>query len=286
MDSPDAPLEDSTLQGLPVRLDIFEGPLDLLLHLIREHKVDIADIPIAQITEQYLQYLELLKTLNLDVAGEFLVMAATLTHIKSRMLLPVDEEGESGETGEDPREELVRQLQEYQKYKEAGLGLKQLEENRRLIFSPGSIGPEPPRRTDYPIEVSLFELISALKKLVESLPEERQLEIERDQLTVAEKIAYILERFGGTTAEIAFEDLFEENNSVGELIVTFLAILELMRLRMLRAWQAEGGGRILVADIRPGEEAVETAETEELRDGAEPETGEATFEKRENDDST
>ena len=286
MDSPDAPLEDSTLQGLPVRLDIFEGPLDLLLHLIREHKVDIADIPISQITEQYLRYLELLKTLNLDVAGEFLVMAATLTHIKSRMLLPVDEEGESGETGEDPREELVRQLQEYQKYKEAGLGLQQLEENRRLIFSPGSIGPEPPRRTDYPIEVSLFELISALKKLVESLPEERQLEIERDQLTVAEKITYILERFGGATAEIAFEDLFEKNDSVGELIVTFLAILELMRLRMLRAWQAEGGGRILVADIRPEEEAVDTAEAEEARDGVEAETGEATFEKRENDDST
>lgn len=249
MSEEDATLEESSLQGLPVKLEIFEGPLDLLLHLIRENKLDIADIPIAEITEQYLAYLDIMKTLNLDVAGEFLVMAATLMHIKSRLLLPVVEE--EGEEGEDPRLELVRQLQEYEKYKEAGGTLKELEERRSRIFSGGSVGPEGPERTDYPLEVSLLELLSALKKLLERVPEEVALEIERDRLTIAEKINSILERLKGATGEVAFEELFQESRSVGEVIVTFLALLELMRLRMVRARQAAPGERIMVEDIRP-----------------------------------
>lgn len=249
MSEEDATLEENSLQGLPVKLEIFEGPLDLLLHLIRENKLDIADIPIAEITEQYLAYLDIMKTLNLDVAGEFLVMAATLMHIKSRLLLPVVEE--EGEEGEDPRLELVRQLQEYEKYKEAGGTLKELEERRSRIFSGGSVGPEGPERTDYPLEVSLLELLSALKKLLERVPEEVALEIERDRLTIAEKINSILERLKGATGEVAFEELFQESRSVGEVIVTFLALLELMRLRMVRARQAAPGERIMVEDIRP-----------------------------------
>ena len=219
MSEEDATLEESSLQGLPVKLDIFEGPLDLLLHLIRENKLDITDIPVAEITEQYLAYLEIMKTLNLDVAGEFLVMAATLMHIKSRLLLPVGEE--EGEEGEDPRMELVRQLQEYEKYKEAGGTLKDLEERRSRIFSGGSVGPDGPRRTDYPLEVSLLELLSALKKLLERVPEEVAVEIERDRLTIAERINSILEQLKGAKEEVAFEELFRESHSLGEVIVTF-----------------------------------------------------------------
>jgi len=284
MDSPDSTPEDSTPQGLSVKLEIFEGPLDLLLHLIRENRVDIADIPVARITEQYLGYLELMKTLDLDVAGEFLLMAATLMHIKSRLLLPVEEEGEGLEEGEDPREELVRQLQEYQQFKEAGMTLQEFEKDRSRVFLRQSIGPEPPRRTDYPLEVSLFELLSALKKLVESMPEERRVEIERDQLSVSERISDVLEYLRGSDGEVPFEDLFKGSTVLAELVVTFLALLELVRLRMVRAWQAVPGGRIMVVDIRPDDGEAEGDGPPGLEEQEEP--GEETFmppEQREED---
>jgi segregation and condensation protein A len=284
MDSPDSTLEDITPQGLSVKLELFEGPLDLLLHLIRENKVDITDIPIAEITEQYLGYLELMKTLDLDVAGEFLLMAATLMHIKSRLLLPVEEEGEGLEEGEDPREELVRQLQEYQQFKEAGMTLQEFEEDRSRVFLRQSIGPEPPRRTDYPLEVSLFELLSALKKLVESMPEEKRVEIERDQLSVSERISDVLEYLRGSEGEVPFEDLFKRSTVLAELVVTFLALLELVRLRMVRAWQAVPGGRIMVVDIRPDDDETEGDGPPGLEE--QEETGEETFqppERREED---
>ncbi len=263
MNGSDPTLEDSSLQGLPVKLDIFEGPLDLLLHLIRENKVEISDIPISSITEQYLKYLDLMKTLNLDVAGEFLVMAATLMHIKSRMLLPFDEESEGTEEGEDPRQELVRQLLEYQQFKEASLTLGELEEARRLTFAPQSIGPEPPKRTEYPLEVSLFDLLSALEKLLESLPEEKHVDIKRDHLSVAERISEVLEFLREAEGEVPFEDLFRGSGRVGEVVVTLLALLELMRLRMARAWQAVPGGSIMVTDIRPDDAEVRADEEAE-----------------------
>jgi segregation and condensation protein A len=266
MNAEDTTPEQDSLQGLPVKLEIFEGPLDLLLHLIRENKVEITDIPIASITEQYLQHLELMRTLSLDVAGEFLVVAATLLYIKSRMLLPV-EEAEAEEEGEDPRQELVRQLEEYQKYKEAGLALGELEKSRRMVFGRESIGPEGPKRTDYPLEVSIFELLAALKKLLESVPEEERVEIIRDRLTVAEKISEILEFLKSAEREVPFEELFREGEGRGQLIVTFLALLELIRLRMLNARQAVPGGQIMVADIRPSRE-------ESADDGENGENGE------------
>jgi segregation and condensation protein A len=250
MSGEDAHLDESSLQGLPVKLEVFEGPLDLLLHLIRENKVDITDIPVAEITEQYLSYLDLMKTLNLDLAGEFLVMAATLMHIKSRLLLPVGEE-EEGEEGEDPRQELVRQLLEYQKYKEAGAVLGDLEERRSRVFAGGSVGPDAPARTDYPLEVSLLDLLSALKTLLEKVPDEVPVEIQRERLSIAERINTLLERLKKARGEVPFEELFRESSGVGDIIVTFLALLELMRLRMVRAWQAVPGERIMVADIRP-----------------------------------
>jgi segregation and condensation protein A len=245
--------EQDSLRSLSVKLEIFEGPLDLLLHLIRENKVEITDIPVASITEQYLKYLELMRTLNLDVAGEFLVVAATLMHIKSRMLLPVDEE-EGEEEGEDPRQELVRQLEEYQRYKDAGIALGELEKSRSMVFGRESIGPEGPKRTDFPLEVSIFELLAALKKLLESVPEEERVEITRDRLTVAEKISEILGLLKDEKDEVPFEALFRRGGGMEQIIVTFLALLELMRLRMLRARQAVPGGQIMVVDIRPSRE--------------------------------
>lgn len=250
----DAVLDAGSLQGLPVKLDVFEGPLDLLLHLIRENKVEITDIPISSITEQYLGYLELMKSLNLDVAGEFLVMAATLLHIKSRLLLPVDEE-EEGEEGEDPRAELVRQLQEYQVYKEAGETLKELEERRRLTFTRSSVGPEEPKRTDFPLEVSLFEMLAALRKLVERIPDDEPFEIARERLSVADRIGEVLETLRGAAGELPFEALFVESSSRSDVIVTFLALLEIVRMRLARARQPVAGGQIMVAAIEgPGED--------------------------------
>jgi segregation and condensation protein A len=249
--------EESPLRGLPVRLALFEGPLDLLLHLCRENKVDLKDIPIAAITEQYLGYLDVMRTLNLEVAGEFLVVAATLLHIKSRLLLPIEEPPE-GEEGEDPRHELVRQLLEYQKFKEAGVALRALEEQRSRTFARESLGPEGPPRTDYPLDVSLFDLLAALRRVIEQMPKHQQVEIEADQLSVAQRIAEVLERMADSR-ELAFEELFVGSREVGDVVVTFLAVLELVRLRLIRVWQADPYGAIRVAPVPAVTEGVEPA---------------------------
>jgi len=255
--------EESSLRNLPVRLALFEGPLDLLLHLCRDNKVDLKDIPIAAITEQYLAYLEVMRTLNLEVAGEFLVVAATLLHIKSRLLLPVEETTE-GEEGEDPRRELVQQLIEYQRFKEAGMALRSLEEQRSRTFARGSLGPEGPPRTDFPLEVSLFDLLAALRRVIEQMPQTAQVQIETERLTVAQRIAEVLERLADGR-EIAFEELFHESREVGEVVVTFLAVLELVRLRLIRVWQVDAYGAIRVATVPAGTEGLE----------AQPDRGEA-----------
>jgi segregation and condensation protein A len=240
--------EGSPLQEMPVHLDSFAGPLDLLLHLIRESKVDILDIPVSVITEQYLQYLDVMRTLNLEIAGEFLVVAATLLHIKSRMLLPVDDE-EGAEQGEDPRRELVQQLIEYQKFKGAGQLLRSLEERRSRVFTRESLGPAEEPRRDYPLEVSIFDLIAAMRRVIEQLPKTDRVEIEPDRLSVAERIAEILEALA-PGAEVAFEDLFRGSEDTADVIVTFLAILEMVRLRLVRVWQAVAYGAIRVAGIQ------------------------------------
>jgi segregation and condensation protein A len=247
--------EESPLRNLPVRLALFEGPLDLLLHLCRENKVDIKDIPIAAITEQYLAYLDVMRTLNLEVAGEFLVVAATLLHIKSRLLLPIEETPE-GEEGEDPRRELVRQLIEYQRFKEAGVALRALEEQRSRTFARESLGPEGPERTDYPLEVSLFDLLAALRRVIEQMPKSDQVEIETEHLSVAQRIAEVLERMADGR-ELAFEELFLGSREVGDVVVTFLAVLELVRLRLVRVWQVEAYGDIRVAAVPAGIEGLE-----------------------------
>jgi segregation and condensation protein A len=232
-----------TEETLRFKLPVFEGPLDLLLHLIKKNKIDIYDIPIVEITKQYLDYLELMKELNLEIAGEFLVMAATLIYIKSKMLLPPDETQEE-EKPEDPRAELVQRLLEYQAFKEASLKLREREEIWRNIFR-----RTPPKITDLdhepdllPFEVSLFDLISAFKNLLSKTPEE-VIEITRETLTVSDRINYIMDRIKGRNG-IRFEDLFEDNQTRLTLIITFLALLELMRLGLIKAYQERAFGTI------------------------------------------
>lgn len=238
---------DSALEiPYSVKLPVFEGPLDLLLHLIRENKIDIYDIPIALITHQYLEYLEIMKELNLDIAGEFLVMAATLIHIKSRMLLPVDEEIPEEER-EDPRFELVQRLLEYQAFKEASLALREREMEWSNVFTrlheTEDIDIESTGELNL-FDLSLFDLIAAFKRMLEKTPPEA-ITITRETLTVKDRVAYILEKIEKTEA-IRFEDLFDENRSRPRLIVTFVALLEVLRLGLVRVFQERDFGTIWI----------------------------------------
>jgi segregation and condensation protein A len=250
-------------------LEIFEGPLDLLLHLIKKNEVSITDIPIATITEQYLATLELMQNLSLDVAGEFLVMAATLIHIKSRMLLPAgDDEGDEDE-GVDPHEELVRRLLEYQRYKEAAAELEQRDLLTRDVFvrSPTpteEVGPRGFR------EVSVFELLGALKRIIDRLPKDTVHEVALDKITVREKMTLLLETLRAH-GSVFFESLFVEVKSRVEVVVTFLAMLELVKVRAIRIFQEEMAGPIMIeAAARMNEAAEQVAldETEESQHGA------------------
>ena len=252
-----------------VQLEIFEGPLDLLLHLIKKNEVSITDIPIATITEQYLATLELMQNLSLDVAGEFLVMAATLIHIKSRMLLPAgDDEGDEDE-GIDPHEELVRRLLEYQRYKEAAAELEQRDLLTRDVFvrSPTpteEVGPRGFR------EVSVFELLGALKRIIDRLPKETVHEVALDKITVREKMTLLLETLRAH-GSVFFESLFVEVKSRVEVVVTFLAMLELVKVRAIRIFQEEMAGPILIEAAAQMDEAAEQVaidETGESQHGA------------------
>ena len=252
-----------------VQLDIFEGPLDLLLHLIKKNEVSITDIPIATITEQYLATLELMQTLNLDVAGEFLVMAATLVHIKSRMLLPADEEEPDEEDGEDPRSELVRRLLEYQRYKDAAAELEQREVLTRDVF----VRAAPPAEEAGPREfreISVFELLGALKRVIDRLPQDIVHEVTLEKITVRQKMTILLDHLRND-GKLFFDSLFTEVKSRLEVIVTFLAMLELVKVRAIRVFQDEPGGQIIIEPSAGMDEAAQQVvfdEVEENRDGA------------------
>lgn len=228
-----------------VRLEVFEGPLDLLLHLIKKSEVDIYNIPIAEITRQYLSYLELMQTLNLDVAGEFLVMAATLTHIKSQTLLPPEESEETeGQEPEDPRAELVRQLLEYKKYKEAADNFRRRESEwqdvfaRRVPLEDDEGGP-----IYYGQEATVFDLLSALQEILKRVRDLPGVSFSLEEVTVTEKINLILTRM--TEVEVLpFQDLFAGSTSRMDIIVTFLALLEVVRQGMVRVWQGAPGAPI------------------------------------------
>ena len=236
-----------------VRLDEFEGPLDLLLHLIKKNEINIYDIPIAVITKQYLEYISLMKYLNLEVAGEFLVMAATLVHIKSRMLLPVETEGDEDEDGgEDPRAELVRRLLEYKQFKEAAAELVERGQQwrdvfgRPAFFEAAPAGPAADEMAEASLELTLFDLVDAFQDIVQRTPVKAFVEVTPDHLTVKDRMNYILERLEYEAA-IPFESLFVPEEGRLVIIVTFLGLLELIRIKLIRAYQGEAFGAILLS---------------------------------------
>lgn len=229
-----------------VQLEIFEGPLDLLLHLIKKNEVSISDIPIATITEQYLATLELMETLNLDVAGEFLVMAATLIHIKSRMLLPAGETvpDEDEDEGADPRDELVRRLLEYQRFKDAAEQLEQREVLTRDVFTRNAAPTESPAPAGFR-EVSVLELLAAIRRVIERLPKDIVHEVILDKVTVRQKMTLLLDRLR-SQAQVYFESLFDDAKTRMDVVVTFLAMLELVKVRAIRIVQEELSGPIMI----------------------------------------
>ena len=223
------------------KLKIFEGPLDLLLHLLKEQKMDICDIPIAEITKQYMQYLEMMQELNLELVGEYLVMAAELTRIKSKTLLPSPEMGEEGDFGggEDPRSELMRRLREYQRYRDAAFELRMKEHDRQQVFSRGGeIEIEESSETPELMDATVFDLFTAYQKILDSKSFEKDYEIEITTMSVTDQMQYILDILNSSDS-VTFESLFTVLNSKQEIIVTFLGILELMRLKLMRVQQSQ-----------------------------------------------
>jgi segregation and condensation protein A len=246
-----------------IKLEIFEGPLDLLLHLIHRNEVSITDIPIALIARQYLETVELMKSLNLDVAGEYLVMAAYLTHIKSQMLLPVDEstENDADQTG-DPRDELVAHLLEYKRYKEAAENLSSIPQLDNEVFARQATDDvlDLPR-SQQPIEVHLADLLGALRELLERTPRRDLIELEPERLLVKDKINQIMERLQAREW-ITFGSLFDEDDSRLNILTTFLALLEVVKLQLVRLYQERAFGTILISK-RVIQEEKTTGEEEE-----------------------
>jgi len=218
---------------MKIRLDIFEGPLDLLIYLIKKNHLNIYDIPVATVCEQYLQFLELMKLLDINIASEYMVMAATLIHIKSKMLLPREEEASQEEA--DPREELVKKILEYQKFKEVANYLKEKEKERlRYVTRPST---EIPQEEVY-FEASIFDLINAFKTALKDVPKDIFFEVVKDEFTVEEKIHDILHLLV-VKERIPLSELFGSASSKMEIVVIFLAILELIKLREIVALQKE-----------------------------------------------
>ncbi|MDP2939287.1 MAG: segregation/condensation protein A [Candidatus Omnitrophota bacterium] len=228
-----------------LKLDIFEGPLDLLLYLIKKDEINIYDIPIAKVTEQYLQYLELMKLLDLEIVGEFLVMAATLMQIKSKMLLPPDPSEVQEEEEIDPREDLVKRLLEYQKFKAVAQELRNKEMFRQDGFT--RIVANPQQKPETPDEVyfeaSLFDLISAFTKALKEVPKELFYEVIKDEFTVESKIHDILHQLL-VFPELKLSALFESCKNKLEIVAAFLAILELIRIKEIIILQKNIFGEI------------------------------------------
>jgi segregation and condensation protein A len=230
-----------------VRLEVFEGPLDLLLHLIKKSEVEIVDIPIATITEQYMEYLAMMRDLNLDIAGEFLVMAATLMLIKSRLLLPPSEEDEAPEEP-DPRATLVQQLLEYQRYREAALALSERPLLQRDVFTrePSADGlPEDGEAALPPLKVTIWELLAAFRAVLERAAPERVHEVITERVSLRDRARVLLDTLR-VARQLDFEGLFAAEATRLEIIVTFLALLELMKMGAVHATQVDRCGRIVI----------------------------------------
>jgi segregation and condensation protein A len=234
-----------------VKLDLFEGPLDLLLYLIKKNEIDIYNIPVSMISSQYIDYLNLMKDLNLDVAGEFVHMAASLIHLKSQMLvptpLPSDEEGED----KDPRADLVKQLLEYQRYKEAAEELLDRNILNRDVFKRIDAARDLERpKSDKKelVEISIFSLIDTFSKILTKIPEDFPQEIYFERLTIRERISEIAEIVSSNeTRTVRFTELFSDAKTKSSIIVTFLALLEMIRMNLVRALQAKDYSDILIS---------------------------------------
>src|SRR6266853_3855331 len=240
---------ESSIDAVPVHLEHFDGPLDLLLHLIKKNEVNIYDIPIALITAQYLETIALLQELDLDVAGEFLVMAATLIHIKSKMLLPRPETaaGVEGEPEEDPRDALVRRLLEHEKFKAAAGLLHEREQLRAAQWQRPDERVAALAGDDYEpeLEVDLFSLLNAFQAVVQRMRLRPKVLLPPEQIPVEVRIDQLLSRLSETEA-LGFDDLFADIQDRAGLIVTFLALLEMIRLKLVRVFQSGSFGPIRV----------------------------------------
>jgi segregation and condensation protein A len=249
-----SPGDGGTGEGITIRLDAFEGPLDLLLHLIKREEIDIWNIPIARITEQYLNYLQFMKELNINLAGEWLVMAATLIYIKSRMLLPPDPVAESQEEEpQDPRTELVYQLLEHQKFKNAAQMLYTREEVENAVWhNPPAEAIEEGREI---AAVTLFDLLKAFSEVVKRFEAQRKMELSPEEVSIEQKLADI-RRLLLVRDTILFSAFFAESPSKHHLIVTFLALLELVRLREIWVYQKNNFEEIYITKGKTRGEAV------------------------------
>src|SRR6187401_441294 len=237
---------ESILGDYPVRLEMFEGPLDLLLHLIKKNEVNIYDIPIALVTQQYLEYLDLMSELNLDVVGEFLVMAATLIHIKSRTLLPRPDPAQD-DPEEDPREALVRRLMEHQRFKAAAelLHEKEIQRSAQWGRPDGRVAEVVGEAPEPEVEVDLFSLMAAFRQVLERARQRPRVLLPPEQMSIEDRIEQLLARLSETDA-CGFEELFADVQTRGGMIVTFLALLEMIRLKLVRVYQQANFGAIRV----------------------------------------
>ena len=223
-----------------IKLELFEGPLDLLLYLVKKDHLNIYDIPIARVTQQYLQYINLMQLLDLNIAGEFLVMAATLMQIKSKMLLPAEEGKEEPKDQEDPREELVKRLLEYEKFKEIAENLRQKETDQREVYKRPKveIDTKDEKGKDVYFEASIFDLINAFSKALKDVPKEVFYEVVKDQFTVEQATHEILHLLL-VRSQVKLSELFAKAKNKMDIIVTFLAVLELIRVKEIIARQSQ-----------------------------------------------
>ncbi|MGE0885769.1 MAG: ScpA family protein [Blastocatellales bacterium] len=248
--------EDERRDSYRVRLEVFEGPMDLLLYLIKKDEIEIKDIPIARITEQYLEYLSLMRELDIAIAGDFLVMASTLIYIKSKMLLPPAPKIEGEEDlNEDPRAELVERLLEYQKFKSAAQMLHSRGEIEAAVYTRGALETD---KSNPEVSATVFDLLRVFREILKRAESEAEMEIHREEVTMAEKLAQIHARLD-SGEEINVREIFEQSRTKRELILTFLAFLELVKEFKIHLVQRELFGEIFA---RKRTEPIITFETE------------------------
>ena len=236
------------MSDLKIQFQVFEGPMDLLLFLVKKQEVDIYEVNMTELATQFLAHVELMQRLDLELAGEFIVMASTLMYIKSRELLPMEEQVEDPDEddNEDPRWDLIRRLVEYRRFKDASQDLQRLEIEQRNVYTrrPGSI-PIEPLPAGNRLEANIFDLVEAVNELLERFAkrETSRSEIVDDRWSISEKIGLIRRRFS-QVSRLTFSELFDGAGSRGEVAATFLALLELVRLKQLRTTQAAAFGEI------------------------------------------